>query len=247
VNFREPHHLPNLRADNDHTDPDELPRQRRGITPQMHGRYPDWDVLEQIDHWDEKTRDVVLKRVEDPPSIHFFTAEEAETLKAYCDTVTHQYREPRIPVLSFVDEKLSKGMLDGYRYADMPEDRDTWRIAAAGLDHSARTEWRAESFAQAPTTVREDIVQVFSKGKLRGGPWEQLNVQRAFHLTTKHICHAFYSHPWAWNEIGFGGPAYPRGYAAFGSDHLGPDREQWEPHEAFSTDPVRDVKERGLK
>ena len=30
----------------------------------------------------------------------------------------------------------------------------------------------------------------------------------------------FYAHPWAWNEIGFGGPAYPRGYARFGSPHL---------------------------
>ena len=30
---------------------------------------------------------------------------------------------------------------------------------------------------------------------------------------------AFYSHPWAWNEIGFGGPAYPRGYARLGVGH----------------------------
>ena len=22
----------------------------------------------------------------------------------------------------------------------------------------------------------------------------------------------YYSHPWAWDEIGFGGPAYPRAY-----------------------------------
>jgi hypothetical protein len=22
----------------------------------------------------------------------------------------------------------------------------------------------------------------------------------------------YYGHPWAWDEIGFGGPAYPRGY-----------------------------------
>ncbi len=22
----------------------------------------------------------------------------------------------------------------------------------------------------------------------------------------------YYAHPWAWDEIGFGGPAYPRGY-----------------------------------
>jgi hypothetical protein len=218
---------------------DRLPRQRNGITPQMHGRYPDFNVLDHAGHWDAKTREVVSRRVESPPGIHFFAPQEADTLKAYCDTVTHQLGEPRIPVLSFVDEKLLEGRLDGYQYEDLPDDRELWRAVAAGLDHSARTEWRAQSFAHAPATTREEIVQTFSEGKLRGGPWEQLNVARAFKVTTKHICEAFYSHPWAWNEIGFGGPAYPRGYAAFGSDHLG-DREQWEPVEAFEVDPVEE-------
>jgi hypothetical protein len=213
-----------------------MTQRRRGITPQMQGRYPDWDVLEQARHWDETTRQVVLKRVEHPPSIRFFDADEAETLKAFCDVVTHQYGEPRIPVLSFVDEKLLEGRMDGYQYEDMPDDRDIWRIVAHGLDHSARTEWRAESFAQAPVTVQEQIVEAFSNGNLRSGPWEELNVSRAFTITTKHICQAFYAHPWAWNEIGFGGPAYPRGYAAFGSDHLG-DREAWEAAER----PVREA------
>jgi hypothetical protein len=220
-------------------DPHRLPRQRNGITPQMRGRYPDFNVLDHAGHWDDKTREVVLRRVESPPGIRFFAPEEAETLKAYCDTVTHQRGEPRIPVLSFVDEKLLEGRLDGYQYEDLPDDRELWRLVAAGLDHSARAEWRAQSFAQAPATTRDEIVQAFSEGKLRGGPWERLNVGRAFKVTTKHICEAFYSHPWAWNEIGFGGPAYPRGYAAFGSDHLG-DREQWEPIEAFEADPVQE-------
>jgi hypothetical protein len=202
----------------------------RGTTPQNEGRFAGWDVLAQAHHWDELTRKLVLARVEQPPSIRFFTREEAETLKAYCDVVTHQYAEPRIPVLSFVDEKLYEGRMDGYQYDDMPDDRDMWRVVARGLDHSARAEWRAASFADAPVTVREQIVEAFSKGHLRGGPWEELNVSRAFTITTKHICQAFYAHPWAWNEIGFPGPAYPRGYAAFGSDHLG-DREQWEPIE----------------
>jgi hypothetical protein len=245
MDFTDASRLPNLRRDHDPADPEELPRQRNGITPQMHGRFPDYNVLDEADHWDEQTRAVVLDRVESPPSIRFFTPEEAETLKAYCDAVTHQYREPRIPVLSFVDEKLLHGRLDGYQYFDLPDDRVTWRLVAAGLDYSARSEWVAESFAQAPTTTREDIVQTFSEGNLRGGPWDELNVQRAFKVTTKHICQAFYAHPWAWNEIGFGGPAYPRGYAAFGSDHLG-DREQWEPIEAFAVDPLRDTKARGI-
>ena len=48
-----------------------------------------------------------------------------------------------------------------------------------------------------------------------------MNVAQAFKVVMRYVAQAFYSHPWAWNEIGFGGPAYPRGYGAFGSPHLG--------------------------
>ena len=43
-------------------------------------------------------------------------------------------------------------------------------------------------------------------------------------LWTRYACTAFYSHPWAWNEIGFPGPAYPRGYLNPGVNA----RERWE-------------------
>jgi hypothetical protein len=54
---------------------------------------------------------------------------------------------------------------------------------------------------------------------------------------------AFYSHPWVWNEIGFGGPAYPRGFARLGAGQ----REHWERSPKFEADPVADVPERGLE
>jgi len=53
--------------------PAALPRQRRGITPQMRGRYPDYDVLSETSHWDEATRSVVLARVADVPALRFFS------------------------------------------------------------------------------------------------------------------------------------------------------------------------------
>jgi hypothetical protein len=49
----------------------------------------------------------------------------------------------------------------------------------------------------------------------------------------RYACAAFYSHPWAWNEIGFGGPAYPRGYENIGLDK----REHWEVPEVGARDP----------
>jgi Gluconate 2-dehydrogenase subunit 3 len=228
-------------------DPPPLPRQRRGTTPQMYGRYPDHDVLAQAEHWDARTRAVVLDRVENVPRIRFFTPVEAAALGAFCDVVTAQDAEPRIPVLNMVDVKLHAGRLDGYRYADMPDDRDTWRLVARGLDEEARRRG-ADSYAAADWSLRHAIVEALAAGDLRHGAWDELNVTRAFAVVMRAILAAFYSHPWAWNEIGFGGPAYPRGYASFGSPHLAHgEAEAWEGREAVHVDPVRDVRERGLE
>ena len=41
---------------------DELPRQRNGVTPQMHGRYPDYNVLDQAGHWDDVIAAIKLAR-----------------------------------------------------------------------------------------------------------------------------------------------------------------------------------------
>jgi hypothetical protein len=228
-------------------EPEGLPRQRRGITPGMVGRYPDFDVLAESGHWDELTRNLVLDRVECVPELRFFDVREAAALGALCDHVTGQVgEEPRIPVLAFLDEKLADGKLDGYRYFDMPDDRETWRIVARGLDEEARR-LGAESFSLLSDHDQDEVVHRFSKAELFGGAWAQLNVSRAFSVVVRQICEQFYSHPWAWNEIGFGGPAYPRGYAAFGSPHLRHgEREPWEGDEAFELDPVRDTRERGL-
>jgi hypothetical protein len=207
-----------------------------GVAPQMVGRYPHYDVLSQVDHWDEVTRRVVLDRVERVPPIRFFTADEAQTLKAFCDIATAQDEEPRIPVLSYIDEKLESGVGDGWQFEDLPGDGEVWRRVARGLDEEA-----GGRYAEAPEEVRVQIVHRFSKAELGDGVWSELDVGRAWGVVMRYVVQAFYSHPWAWNEIGFGGPAYPRGYSAFGSPHLG-EREPWEGVESADYDPVRDAK-----
>jgi hypothetical protein len=239
--FTEAHHLPNQRLpEQAHADPYELPRQRRGITPQMHGRYPDYDVLEQAGHWDEVTRRVVLDRVDNVPEIRFFTQEAVATLTVFADVVLAQDAEPRIPVLAYVDEKLFEGERDGYRYFDMPDDDETWRRVARGLDEA--------NFVSLSAEDQIELCHRFANGELHGGTWDTLNVSRAWSVVMRYLLQAFYSHPWSWNEIGFGGPAYPRGYSRFGSPHLqSAERETWEGKQAFELDPVEDTQERGLE
>jgi Gluconate 2-dehydrogenase subunit 3 len=228
-------------------EPEGLPRQRRGVTPGMVGRYPDYDVLEQTDHWDDVTRELVLARVREVPPLRFFDEREAATLGALLDHLTGQVgEEPKIPVLAYVDEKLFDGSLDGYQYFDMPDDREAWRIVARGFDEEAR-KLGVESFALLSDHDQNELCHRFAKGELYGGEWAKLNVSRAFSLVMRQACAQFYAHPWAWNEIGFGGPAYPRGYSRFGSPHLrNGDDEAWEAQEAYELDPVQDVRVREL-
>jgi hypothetical protein len=201
-----------------------------GTTPQNAGRYPDYDVLSQVDHWDEVTRRVVLDRVENIPPIRFFDDAEARTLNAFCDVATAQDCEPRVAVLAYIDEKLHAGKRDGWRFFDLPDDDELWKRVARGLDEAARAQTFA-SFADAPVEAQTGLVDRFAKGDLHGGVWDTVNVKRAFSVVMRYVTQAFYSHPWVWNEIGFGGPAYPRGYGAFGSPDLG-ERESWEADEA---------------
>jgi hypothetical protein len=218
--FRDAGHLPKQGGT-----PAGLPRQRRGTTPQMIGRYPDYDVLENARHWDPVTREAILARVHDIPPLTFFTPEEAKALRPFLDVALAQDDEPRIPVLELVDARLARGDGDGYRYDDMPEDGETWRRLARRLDD--------DGFA------RLDDKEAYVKALHDSG-------SRAWSVVMRYALTAFYSHPWAWNEIGFGGPAYPRGYMRMGvGDRVG--REPHEGAEAFELDPVRDVEARGLE
>ena len=201
----------------------------------MVGRYPDYDVLEEAGHWDETTRRVVLDRAANPPPLRFFTAAEARCLGAFLDVALAQDDEPRIPVLAMVDAKLYEGRLDGFRYAHMPDDRDTWRVVARALDASA-----GGDFAALDDDRRFALVKAFAEGTLEHA---EIDASSAWSVVMRGALAAFYSHPWAWNEIGFGGPAYPRGYMRLAPGPTG--RSPYEAVEAFDIDPVPDVAARG--
>ncbi len=183
----------------------------------MIGRYPDYDVFDGAPNWDAATKTVVEERMRHRQrTLTFFSAAEEATLRAFCDVLTAQDGEPRIPVAEMVDETLHAGRLDGYQYDGMPDDRDTWHIVLRALDETARRRYGANGFAALDDEAREALVGQFASGTLQGGSWEAVDVKRAFSVCTRAVLAAFYSHPWAWNEIGFGGPAYPRGYMRLG-------------------------------
>jgi hypothetical protein len=186
-------------------------------------RFPGYDVLAQSDTWDRATQGVVLARVGPQPALRFFTpAEEATAGALFALLLDQDGDEPEVPVLAMVDARLAELQTDGWRYQDMPPDDEAWRRTLFALDLDTERHEAVATFAELPTerqAVRLQAVQA-----LGPKPWYGLPAAHVWSLWTRYACTAYYSHPAAWNEIGFGGPAYPRGYLRLGVDA----REPWE-------------------
>src|ERR1700753_68657 len=108
--------------------------EQRAVTPQGRGRYPDFDVLDNVDAWDDVTAGVVLGRLAPPGELSFFTPAEVAIAGPLLDLLLQQDAEPRVPVLALIDHRLAVGETDGWHYDDLPEDVRAWRETLAALD-----------------------------------------------------------------------------------------------------------------
>ena len=179
------------------------------VQPGHRTRFPGFDVTGQAQHWDAVTAGVVLSRIGLPPDIRFFTPAQEAIATALCDQLLGQADEPLVPIVAMIDARLAEQQTDGWHYADLPEDGQAWRDTLGYLDDDAREKF-GSGFAECPAAEQEAIVQAVQDAG--SGDWHGLPASRVWSLWTRYACTAFYSHPAAWDEIGFPGPAYPRGY-----------------------------------
>jgi hypothetical protein len=200
-----------------------------------HDRYPGYDVLSKrsTPSWNEQTRRVITRRLAVDPEPRFFSAEEFETVVAIAARIVpQQMGRPPIPVAALVDQNLHQGVSDGYRLAGMPREGDAWRLALKALDTEAEAAYGA-GFHTLPDGLQVSLLQRMERGELQSAAWGSMRPQDFFKKRmAKDIVLAYYAHPTAWSEIGWGGPASPRGYVRLDFD----DRDPWEAAEAKGSD-----------
>jgi hypothetical protein len=180
------------------------------------GYYPGYSTLSQRAYWDAATRAEVENRVYNVPKIRFFTDQELPTISAVCARIIPQddrLPEWRIPVVNYIDERLFENKISGYRYEDMPPDRDAHRLGLKAIDETARN-IHTTAFANLDALKQDFILKAIHDGKELGAHeiWARMSIHRYWQLLVGDCVAAYYSHPWAWDEIGYGGPAYPRAY-----------------------------------
>jgi hypothetical protein len=189
----------------------------RPIAPSSQpGYYPGFQTLSQQAFWDEATRRVVRARVEQVPSIRFFTQQEATLMQAITDRLLPQDDRDvahKIPVVNYIDERLYSRRIDGYRFEDMPTDHEAHRLGLQAIEAIARHLYNT-SFVDLEPLQQDTVLKTIHDAKPPAAHdiWQKMSVHRFWLLIMQDVIDAYYAHPYAWDEIGFGGPAYPRGY-----------------------------------
>jgi Gluconate 2-dehydrogenase subunit 3 len=109
----------------------------------------------------------------------------------------------------------------------MPPLRQAWRQGLSAIHDESITRC-SSPFPVLHAVQQDEVLQAIQSGKVRSIAWKHLPPRRFFvHILLKTVVGIYYSHPRAWSEVGFGGPASPRGYVRLGADQ----RDPWEPAE----------------
>jgi len=195
------------------------------------GYYPGFSTLEQQAYWDAATRKTVLERMNRSRKLWFFTAEEAPLIEAIFEHILPQSdrsEQYRIPIVPAVDDRLYNNRIDGYRFEDMPRDQEAYRMGMKAIDEMAKVK-DGRGFLDLTPLEQDKLLKTLHDGKPEGAHdiWERMPVHRFWMLLVQDAAEAYYAHPYAWDEIGFGGPAYPRAYMRL--EHGEP--EPWEVNE----------------
>lgn len=181
-------------------------------------RYPNYNVLDKWSSpdWDDQTREVVRQRVEEIPPIRFFSDEEAHTLAAVAERIVPQPDRSeieKVPIVPWIDEKLHEDKRDGYRYEEMPPQREAWRLGLAGINQAAQVLFDGKSFVNLDRLSQDVVLQHVARGDASGEAWKKMPAARFFKdVLCSSIVKIYYAHPLAWNEIGYNGPSSPRGH-----------------------------------
>ncbi|MDQ1914019.1 gluconate 2-dehydrogenase subunit 3 family protein [Paenibacillus sp. GD4] len=177
--------------------------------------YPEFDVLDQEEHWDPHTREIVKERLETDSfySYRFFNPQEAETLIQLCSILLDDRRDAVMAYMVYhFDKSLHAGIGESERKAGVPKQSILLREGLAQFDQACRERYGG-AFTALEDEAQNQAVSRFMQGDISSNPGPHGVSMEDFRdkLFAEAVA-AYYSHPFIWSEIGYAGPAYPRGY-----------------------------------
>jgi hypothetical protein len=174
-----------------------------------------FDVMNQKRHWDSHTRGIVEKRLETDTFYEFHTLnrEEAVTLFELCVILLDDRRGHILAyVVHHFDRKLTSDIGEAQRKKGVPKESSLIRDGVYLLDEVCVSLYD-HKFDLLEDEKKKKVVNDLMQGNVLLQAGEKSVPAKDFmkKILSETVA-AYYSHPDVWSEIGYAGPAYPRGY-----------------------------------
>lgn len=174
--------------------------------------YPGYDVMELKEHWDPHTRQIVERRLKQQKfqSLH---EEEINLLYDICSLLLNDSDPSKIAyVVTHFDNKLTSDIGEAERKKSDPKQSTLIRQGLRALDLYCIQTY-GKPYLNLAAKEKMSLLSELSAGT----PQLEVNHRNIpsisfFKTLLTEAVSAYYSHPDVWSEIGYGGPAYPRGY-----------------------------------
>lgn len=168
--------------------------------------------MKEKDEWDNHTQQIVSNRLHPTTSYSFLTQEESTILQTICKQLTGDERESLILyILDHIDQTLSSPIGEGQRKVGMPKAKELIRLGLEALEQTSQEKYQI-SFVQLDKKTQLLLLNQLSNEQALTSKWNFVPQRELFKKLLTLTLEAYYSHPLVWSEIGYGGPAYPRGY-----------------------------------
>ncbi|TBL69844.1 gluconate 2-dehydrogenase subunit 3 family protein [Paenibacillus thalictri] len=165
------------------------------------------------EHWDEHTRQVVTARLYRDNPYRYLTTLEAESLRSWCSLLLDDERAEIIQfVLGHIDKTLSDGRGEGQRGTGVPPAGKLIRDGLKAVDATCQS-LHTKRFFELDAEMQKTLMTDISGDQAEPASiWSAIPQKDLFKKLLQLSVEAYYSHPTIWSEIGYAGPAYPRGY-----------------------------------
>jgi hypothetical protein len=180
---------------------------------QLQSKYPGFDVLDEKDAWDSHTQEVVSNRLRTDAKYQFFTIYEAQMIRTIAQNIVYDDREE---ILQYIadnfDGQIASKIGEGQREPGVPPEDILVREGLKAIDVLSEQLY-VMRFVQLNPEEQTALLEKIEKGMAEPVPqWAIVPQKPFFKKLLNGIVKPYYSHPAVWSEIGYAGPAYPRGY-----------------------------------
>lgn len=180
--------------------------------------------------WDDHTRSIVESRLRSNDRYRFLTVPEAETLRTIASLLVHDGNPEVLGfMLHHVDQTLSQTVGESQRKAGVPPAPELVRAGLKAIEQASLL-LHATSFPNVDILSQKKYLRDVSEGIAEPQHiWSAVPQKEWFRKLCDLAMEAYCSHPIVWSEIGYAGPAYPRGYVRTQLGQLDPWEAQPEP------------------